>query len=110
MRLPIGCDPPRKTEPQEVGNLGLRGSVGAGFSGPVSVNVTQVMISSSRLEDMCCFGHCSAAAVRCESAKRVQIQLGQAVLKTARPYGVRLSFETLGMVDGLGLRRFQRSH
>ena len=32
-RLEISaCDPPRKTEPQEDGNFGLRGSIRAGFT------------------------------------------------------------------------------
>ena len=43
-------DPPRKTEPQEVGNFGLRGSVGARLAGTIAVNVTQVTVSSNRLE------------------------------------------------------------
>jgi hypothetical protein len=44
------CDPPRKTEPQEVGGFGLRGSVGAGITGMFRANVTQVTVSSNRPE------------------------------------------------------------
>ena len=43
-------DPPRKTEPQEVGSFGLRGSVGAGITGIFQANVTQVTVSSNRSE------------------------------------------------------------
>jgi len=44
------CDPPRKTEPQEVRNFGLRGSVGARLAGTIAVNVTQVTVSINRPE------------------------------------------------------------
>jgi hypothetical protein len=43
-------DPPRKTEPQEDGNFGLRGSIRAGFTGRFAVNVTQLTASIKRLE------------------------------------------------------------
>ena len=70
-RLEISaCDPPRKTEPQEVGNFGLRGSIRAGFTGRFAVTVTQVTISSNRLEDRSLFRENPAAAVRRESGKR----------------------------------------
>lgn len=41
-------DPPRKTQPQEVRDFGLRGSVGACLAGMFAVNVTQVMASSKK--------------------------------------------------------------
>ena len=70
-RLEISaCDPPRKTEPQEAGNFGLRGSIRAGFTGRFAVNVTQLTVSSKRLEDGVLFGENPAAAVRRESGKR----------------------------------------
>lgn len=43
-------EPPRKTRPQEVRDFGLRSSVGARLAGAFAVNVTQVMVSSNRLE------------------------------------------------------------
>jgi hypothetical protein len=43
-------DPPRKTEPQEIGNFGLRGSISARLAGTIAVNVTQVMVSSKSVE------------------------------------------------------------
>lgn len=36
--------------PQKVGDFDLRGSVSAGFTGVIRANVTQVMVSSNRLE------------------------------------------------------------
>jgi hypothetical protein len=36
---------------QEVGDIRLRGSVGAGFTGMIPANVAQVPVSSNRLED-----------------------------------------------------------
>jgi threonine dehydrogenase-like Zn-dependent dehydrogenase len=48
--LLLPCDPPRKTLPHEVGNFGLRGLVCARLAGTIAVNVTQVMVSSKRLE------------------------------------------------------------
>jgi len=43
-------DPPRKTQPNEIGDFGLRGSVCARLAGTIAVNVTQVTVSSKRLE------------------------------------------------------------
>lgn len=50
-RAKLGLTRPRKTVPQEVGNFGLGSSVSAGFTGIFRNNVTQVMVSSNRLED-----------------------------------------------------------
>jgi hypothetical protein len=70
LRSGAGSDPPRKTEPQEAGNFGLRGSIRAGFTGRFAVNVTQLKVSSKRLEDRLLFRENPAAPVRRESGKR----------------------------------------
>ena len=41
---------PRKTDPNEVGNFGLRGWVCARLAGTIVVNVTQVTVSGNSLE------------------------------------------------------------
>jgi hypothetical protein len=65
-----GIDPPRKTEPQEVGDFGLRSSIRTGFTGRFAVNVTQVTASNKWLENGLLFRENPAAAVRRESGKR----------------------------------------
>jgi hypothetical protein len=64
------CDPPRKTEPEPVGDFGLRGSVCARLAGTVAVNVTQVMASSKGLETGTLVRSLLAAVVRWECGKR----------------------------------------
>ena len=69
MRQAGMVDPPSKTEPKAIGDFGLRGSVRARFTGKFAVNVTQVMVSSKRLETGALVRSLPAAAVRREYGK-----------------------------------------
>ena len=66
----LAGDPPSKTGPKAIKDFGLRGSVRARFAGKFAVNVTQVTVSSKRLETGALVRSLAAAAVRWKCGKR----------------------------------------